>query len=174
MAERGVYGTFFGYGLGIGWDGDNGATLSGFKSSSVGVAGDAWVAVSWGGGWEGVSVYVGIGVPSRVPSPITGSVQRNIEAGTYYINLGTGVTDSAEVGVYYESGPVVEVDWVATERTLSQLYDGDVLASALRELANAKAIPQDTQAFLNKYGDLVTIKALSQKYRTFPAPRIQA
>ena len=158
MAERGVYGTLFGYGVGIGWDGDNGPTLSGFKSSSVGVAGDVWVAVSWGGGWKGVSVYIGGGVRTGVPSPITGSVQKNIGAGAYHINLGTDVTDRAEVGVYYEGDPVVEVDWRATENTLNQLYDRAVLEAALRELATAKSIPQHTQDFLNKYGDLVTYK----------------
>ena len=97
-------------------------------------------------------------MPAGVPSPITGSIQKNIGAGTYYINLGTGVTDRAEVGVYYEGDPGVEVDWRATENTLNQLYDGAVLESALRELATAKSIPQYTQDILNKYGVLVTYK----------------
>jgi hypothetical protein len=49
VSEWGGYGELAGYGVAFGWDTDEGLTISGFKSSSVGIAGDAWVAINFGG-----------------------------------------------------------------------------------------------------------------------------
>ncbi len=64
MSEWGGYGELTGYGVAVGWDTNEGLTISGFKSSSVGIAGDAWVAINFGGedgfNIETPSVYVGV------------------------------------------------------------------------------------------------------------------
>ncbi|MEP5762890.1 MAG: hypothetical protein ABJ327_26925, partial [Litoreibacter sp.] len=118
MAEGGFYVQWGPWGGAVGWDSENGITVSGFQSVVVGPSADAWVSWSWGGGFEGISTYVGGGVPIGVPTPISGNAQINMQTGetfgTASINL-TGINEFGQVGVYGEGS--LSTDWSYTVST---------------------------------------------------------
>ncbi len=111
MSERGLYVQGFTVGFATGYDDTEGVTLSLFQSVSVGVSADVWASVNisldnpYFFEFEGVTPYVGIGVPTGAPTVITGTLQANMINGDAFGTVGyTLSTDFAEVGYYWE-GP---------------------------------------------------------------------
>lgn len=51
MQEGGFYVQVGTFGVGVGWDSNNGPTVSAITSVVAGVSADAWVSYSWGGGY---------------------------------------------------------------------------------------------------------------------------
>jgi len=108
MAEFGAYYQWGTWGVGLGWDTQNGLTVSGFQSVVVGPSADAWASYSLGKGYEGVTPYVGLGVPIGVPTPIGANFQKNMVTGDYFVTVGVNPlveNDFSQFGVYGEWSP---------------------------------------------------------------------
>ena len=108
MAEFGAYGQWGPWGVALGWDTQNGLTVSAFQSVVVGPSADAWISYSWGKGFEGVTPYAGGGIPIGVPTPIGANYQKNMVTGDSFATVGvnfTGVNEFAQAGVYGEWAP---------------------------------------------------------------------
>jgi len=91
MSEIGVYAQVTpSLGLAIGYDSDNGITVSYFASISAGVSADLWFSANFDGDGflgfqgEGAAGYAGIGTISGQPGP-TGSSQINLSTGDIFV-----------------------------------------------------------------------------------------
>ncbi|MFW8642341.1 hypothetical protein ACOJBO_03590 [Rhizobium beringeri] len=102
LFEGGVYGQLAsGRGLYAGYNADNGFTFGYFtqNANGIGIAAYYSLSVSTSNWTPSPAAGAGVGVPSGIESLVTGAVFRNLD-GTYSAQVGTGVTDQLEFGVY--------------------------------------------------------------------------
>ena len=103
--EAGVFAQVGPVGGALGFDINNGFTLSGFISGSIGAAFDVWGAWSVkpsnftkGGQLEGFTPYVGIGTPIGTPG-VTATGQKNVYNGSEFATFGFGISAVFAVGI---------------------------------------------------------------------------
>ncbi len=147
----------------VGWnDNGSGIALGGFHQVSAGVASytSGGVVISWSGIDWVWGAGGGVAVPTGVPTPVTGAGWINVD-GTYTAQVGTGITDWLEAGVYGQTGTQL----VPANALNSTSFWNDVIqdvqassappavkAAILRDLVMARDIPAYRQEVGERYG----------------------